>query len=916
MNHKHTYLNNANPLFVESLFKQYQADPLSIEEKWRIFFEGYELAKDLSLTAEKGGGERYDKESQVTKLIHAYRSRGHLIANVNPTKPPPSMLDDLSLEYYHLSEKDLNTVFNAGGNLRIGSATLGVIVNHLKKTYASTMGIEYVHCVNPEIRQWIYQNIEPTAAEPNYSSERKITFLKHLCRAQMFEDFLHKKYVGQKRFGLEGLDTLIPGLRAMIKMGAQHNAEEFVIGMAHRGRLNVLVNVLKKSFYNLFTEFEGGELSEKIQGNGDVKYHLGQSADLTYNGKKVHLSLAFNPSHLEAVASVVQGIVRGKATKYYKNDIDKVVPVTIHGDAAVSGQGIVYELANMSMIAGYNNGGTIHIVLNNQLGFTANARETRSSLYCTDVAKITDSPVLHVNADDVEKVAYVFELAIQLRQTFHIDIWVELVGYRRRGHNEGDEPRFTSPMLYDVIDKLPTAYEIYLKKLYEQGVVNEDTVNKIVSDYSNALEKDLDLARKKKSNIEITTLTRFWQDIRHATESDFKKSTPTGVKKNIIDELVKRLSYIPEDFNPYPKVVKVIESRRELYEKNSQIDWAMGEQLAFASLLYEGSSVRLTGQDSERGTFSHRHSVLKDTVNEKLYIPLDNCREREARFRVYNSMLSEYAVLGFEYGYSLARPHSLVIWEAQFGDFANGAQIIIDQFVAAGESKWQRHSGLVMLLPHGYEGMGPEHSSARLERFLKLCAAYNLYVVYPTTPANFFHLLRRQLKNTFRKPLIVMSPKSMLRNPAVVSPVSEISNPKDCFKEVIDDGSIQDKEVKGIKRLLLCTGKIYYELVAECKANKKDKEIAIVRLEQLHPVPVDQLNAIKKKYAHVKETFWVQEEPQNMGAWSFVNDSVGSIFGFNQCISRHLSSSPASGSFSVHKNNQERILREAIGMKK
>lgn len=908
MSIKHTYLNNANPLYVEDLFKKYQKDPLSVDEKWRIFFEGYELAKENSLTDELDEGGRFDRESQVTKLIHAYRSRGHIASNTNPLESP-IQVNDLEKEYYHLKDKDLQTVFNAGNNLRIGPANLETIIQHLKKTYVSTMGIEFVHCTNNELRQWIYKAIEPSGSTPQYSNEKKMMMLKHLYQASLFEDFLHRKYAGQKRFSLEGLDAFIPGLIAMIRKGTEIGGEEFVIGMAHRGRLNVLVNVLKKPFYNVFSEFEGGELSKAIQGNGDVKYHLGQSTDVVYNGKEVHLSLAFNPSHLEAVATVVQGIVRGKAIKYYQNNVTKVIPIVVHGDASVSGQGVVYELANMSRLEGYDNGGSIHVVLNNQLGFTANASETRSSLYCTDVAKITDSPIFHVNANDVEKVVYAFDLAIEIRQQFQIDVWIELLGYRRRGHNEGDEPRFTSPMMYNNIDNMPTVTEIYSQKLFDEKVVTQKWVDQIVNEFNQSLEKDLELARKKKFRIEVNALNRFWQSIRPAEDKDFVESIPTAVTKKKIDELMKKVSEIPADFKINPKLKKLLEARSKLYSKK-QIDWAMGEQLAYASLLDEGHSVRITGQDSGRGTFSHRHAVFYDTKTEKTYIPLESCNTPTSRFRVINSLLSEYSVLGFEYGYSLTRPFSLVIWEAQFGDFANGAQIIIDQFIAAGEVKWQRHSGLVMFLPHGYEGMGPEHSSARLERFLNLCFHNNMYLVNPTTPANFFHLLRRQIKNKFRKPLVVMSPKSLFRHPAVISSTDEISKPGRCFREIIDDEGVNPKKVK---RLILCTGKIYYDLVDYRKEKKRIEDIALVRFEQLYPIVRNQLQAIKKKYSMVKEIYWVQEEPRNMGAWSFIKAILGS-WKINDCISRNSSPSPASGSLAVHKANQERILRKAIDL--
>lgn len=902
MQNKYSYLNNANPVFIEELYTKYLNDPTQIEEKWRIFFDGYEIAKESNLT-EKINGKQFDKESQVTKLIQAYRYRGHMIANTNPLSPPKK-LEELDLSYYHLDNDDLDTVFNAGHNLNIGHTSLKQIFKYLKKTYASTMGLEFVHC-SSEIRKWIYSTIEPIAASPQYDAKKKKNTLKYLCRATLFEDFLSKKYIGQKRFGLEGCDVLIPGLFALISKGASLGNKEFVIGMAHRGRLNVLVNILKKSFYSLFTEFEGGKFPKDIQGHGDVKYHLGQSADLKIEDYNIHLSLAFNPSHLEAVSSIVQGITQGKSSKHFENDINKVIPIIIHGDAAVTGQGIVYELANLNKLKGYNNGGTIHIVLNNQIGFTASAEETRSGSYCTDVAKMTDSPIFHVNANDVEKVIYVFELAIEMRKKFNIDIWIELIGYRRFGHNEGDEPRFTQPLMYQKISQLPNVYEIYLKKLLEEKSISQKEVNNITEDYLQALQKDLDLAKEKKSLIQVDTLHRFWGDIRSAKPKDFEKNVNTKVDINILSKLMEKTITIPKDFKIFNKLKKIFDNRHQLFFDKKLVDWAMAEQLAFASLLNEGTSIRLTGQDSQRGTFSHRHAVVKNVETGKEIIPLKNCEQKNGKFNIYNSMLSEYAVLGFEYGYSSTRPHSLVIWEAQFGDFANGAQIIIDQFISSGEVKWQRHSGLVLLLPHGYEGMGPEHSSARLERFLQLCAVNNMYVTNPTTPANFFHLLRRQICSPFRKPLIVMSPKSLLRNPDVKSDIEELS--KGSFQEVIDDNIANPNETK---RVILTSGKIYYQLLERRKNMKKENQIALVRVEQLYPLIESKLNRIKEKYNKAKEWIWVQEEPENMGAWLHIKENL-SDWGLI-CYSRKASASPASGVFNLHQKNQEKILELSI----
>ncbi len=934
MTKTYSYLSNSNPSFVEKLYQQYKEAPESLDEKWSIFFEGYELEATVRQTANNlakrngaGTGESKDselrvgaiisnnglsghaeKEIAVTKLIQAYRARGHLAADINPLSPQDEnslKKADLELSYFHLSEKDFETVFEAGKELKIGAAKLKTILKCLHASYISKMGIEFIHCDNSALRKWIYNKIEPRYGSPGYSNERKVRIYKHLSAAVLFEQFLQTKYVGQKRFGLEGGEALIPALEALIVEGSYRGVQEFVFGMAHRGRLNVLVNILRKSYSDIFTEFEGGTLPDSIKGDGDVKYHLGQSADILKNGRNVHLSLAFNPSHLEAVTPITCGMVYAKCMKYYKKDLSKIVNISIHGDASVAGQGVVYELNNMSKLEGYNIGGTVHLVIDNQIGFTATGKETRSGVYSTDIARLLGSPIFHVNADDPIKMAYALELAIGIRQEFAIDVWVNMISYRRRGHNEGDEPRFTQPRMYSKIDAHDNVLDIFEKQLLGESSLTAQDAAKIKEKYKHILEETLDVAKKQKSHVNVDSLRRYWQDIRIARPDDFERPVATSIPKKKLEELATKIFNIPKEFPAHKKIRALFEKRMTSF-KNGHADWAMAESLAFASILSERRSVRVSGQDSVRGTFSHRHARLYALVNgkEQVYVPLNSCLTGLAHYRVINSQLSEFSVLGFEYGYSLARPHALTIWEAQFGDFANCAQVIIDQFITSGESKWQRYSGIVLLLPHGYEGMGPEHSSARIERYLQMCADKNMYVSYPTTPANMFHLLRRQVVAAFRKPSIVMTPKSMLRNSYVVSPLPDFFDGE--FEEVIDDSSATAAK---IKRVILCTGKVYYDLHAKRLSLKRD-DVALVRIEQLYPLIISQIKAIQKKYKAAKDWLWVQEEPENMGAWSFLAAKLD--FLKLRVISRKHAASPASGILAVHKENQKTILENAF----
>jgi 2-oxoglutarate dehydrogenase E1 component len=896
----YSYISNANPDYIEDLYKQYKQDPNSVDTGWKQFFEGYDFSQENPIETSSID----QKEINVYKLIHGYRARGHLISNTNPIRERRIHAADLELGYFGLSEADLDTEFNAGKDIKIGRATLRVILAHLHQTYCSCIGVEFTYCRNEKLRQWLYDNMEPNGNTPQFSNDEKHHILKKINQGVTFENFLQTKYVGKKRFSLEGLEALIPSLDSTIREGANLGVRSFVLGMAHRGRLNVLVNIFEKSYEDVFSEFEETSFDDKALFAGDVKYHLGKSADIvTEKGQKIHLSLVPNASHLEAIGPVVEGVVRAKQIETFKGDKTKVVPIVLHGDSAISGQGVNYEMSNMSKLEGYDNGGTIHIVLNNQVGFTANYKESRSTVYCTDLAKVTESPVFHVSADHPEAVVHVMQMAVRIRQEFGIDVYVDILGYRKYGHNEGDEPRFTQPLLYKKISSHNNVYQLYLERLVKNQDITQKEADTYMDAFKTTLQKKLDYAKKEKQNVDVDTLKSHWSDYRFATDKDFEKSINTPATKKDLDQVAKALVSEPKDINLFSKMKKLLKHRNKLYFEEKKVDWAMAELLAYGSLLSDGHAVRLSGQDSQRGTFSHRHSVIKDAENESIYVPLNNIKKDQAKFDVYNSFLSEYACMAFEYGYSLASPNSLVIWEAQFGDFANGAQIVIDQFISSCETKWQRLSGLVLLLPHGYEGQGPEHSSARLERFLQMCAENNMYVVNATTPANFFHLLRRQVKNKFRKPLVVMSPKSLLRHPLVTSNVSELSTGS--FQEVIDDSVVDPKKVK---RVYLCSGKIYYDCL-EKRETEGRKDFAIVRLEQLYPFPRKQLDVLKKKYKDAEWTF-IQEEPQNMGPWMhivrFLSDWKISV------IARADSASPATGSAVFHARTQQKLLTEMI----
>ncbi len=903
---KHSYIGNSSPEVIEDLYRKYLSDPTSVEASWRQFFSGFEFAREKfgDVDASYIVPEQVDKEFKVINLINGYRNRGHLFTKTNPVRERRKYFPTLEIATFGLTEQDLDVVFQAGNDLGIGPAKLRDITSHLEQTYCGAVGAEYKYIRSPEIIHWLESRMEKSKNSVQFSIDEKKRMLLKLNEAVAFENFLHTKFTGQKRFSLEGAETLIPALDAVITEGAELGIKEFVIGMAHRGRLNVLANILGKSYEDIFGEFEGKEFDDNSF-DGDVKYHLGYSSDVqTALGKKVHLGLTPNPSHLEAVDPLVQGIVRAKIDNTPGGEVSQIAPILIHGDAAVAAQGIVYEVIQMSLLKGYRAGGTIHLVVNNQVGFTTNYIDARSSTYCTDVGKVTLSPVFHVNGDDVEALVYTIRLAMEYRQTFHRDVFIDILCYRRYGHNEGDEPRFTQPILYKAIAGHLNPREIYNQKLLSQGDVEANLAKEMEKSFKDLLQKSLDLSKKQEKTKNTPFMDGTWSGLRLSTEADFEKSPATAVDKKTILDLGMKMSTLPADKVFFSKIVRLMDERKKMLEGEGRLDWAMGELLAYATLLKEGFPVRVSGQDVERGTFSHRHAVLRVEDSEEQYIPLSNLDEKQAPFYIYNSLLSEYGVLGFDYGYCFAAPNSLVIWEAQFGDFGNGAQIIIDQYISSAEDKWRRMNGIVMLLPHGYEGQGAEHSSGRMERFLALCAEYNLQIANCTTPANFFHLLRRQLHRPFRKPLVVFTPKSLLRHPKCVSSFEEFTNGG--FMEVIDDAFAKAKEVT---RIIFCTGKIYYELL-ERKEKDISNEIAIVRIEQLYPFPFIQVRDILAKYKNADEYIWVQEEPENMGAWSYLL-RIANEFNFN-AISRPESASTATGSHKQHDKEQLAIIDKAF----
>ncbi len=905
----YSYVFNAHPAYIESMYKQYKQDPESVDEGWRIFFDGFDF--NLNGSGSADGGYITEgistKEFGVMAIIHGYRDRGHLLSTTNPIKNRKDRKPHLDLADYNLEPSDLDKVFWAGEEIGLKNATLQQILNKLHEIYSGNIGFEYNHVLDREKRLWLRNKIENRASDGSYgiSHEQKLNILNKLNGAVIFEKFLHTKYVGQKRFSLEGGETTIVALDAIIKMATNDTVEEVVMAMAHRGRLNILSNILGKTYDQIFNEFEGTAILDQSFGDGDVKYHLGFSSQITHpSGKTIHLKLVPNPSHLEAVNPVMEGFTRAKADVLYSGDYNRIMPILIHGDSAAAGQGVVYETTQMSQLPGYYTGGTIHFVINNQIGFTTNFDDARSSTYATAAANMIQAPVFHVNGDDPEAVVFAAELAVEYRQKFHSDVFIDMVCYRRHGHNEGDDPKFTQPQMYKLIDNHPNPREIYISKLIERGDVTKDFGEQLEKSFWNQLQERLDMVKQNELPYQYQEPELQWQKLKKTIDVADMVTPVTGIKQADLDKILNHLMQYPEHFNVNSKIKRLQKSKQELLNKN-QVDWALGELSAYASIMLDGSNVRMSGQDVKRGTFSHRHAVFFDEQTDAQYNRLNTLEGATGQYFIYNSLLSEFAVLGFEYGYSLASPDHLAIWEAQFGDFYNGAQTIVDQFISAGESKWQRMSGVVMLLPHGMEGQGPEHSSARIERFLQLCADFNMIVCNTTTPANYFHMIRRQLAMPYRKPLVHMSPKSLLRHPECVSNITDMVGDTK-FLEVIPDS-----DVKKAKRVLFCSGKIYYDLL-DFRRKNNVKDVAIVRVEQLYPLPEAEIRNIINQYGKA-ELFWVQEEPANMGAWSYLMDY------FRKdpinLISRKSSASPATGFKKIHDHQQEQIVKEAFDVK-
>ena len=895
---KHSYLGNADSAYIESLYSQYRQDPSSVDESWQKFFEGFEFAGNFRREPIPCD-DAFDKEFRVISLIEGYRVRGHLFTKTNPVRTRRQYKPTLDIENFGLSAEDIDRVFQAGKKIGIGPAKLKDIIAHLEQTYCQSVGVEYQFIRVPKMVNWLTEKMEHSKNTPQFTNEEKKDIYHHLQLAVGFEQFVHRKFVGQKRFSLEGNETLIPALDSVIERGSELGIEEFVIGMSHRGRLNVLANIMNKSYQDIFDEFNGKQYNDEIA-LGDVKYHLGHNNIIkTDKGKQVKLNLVPNPSHLEAVDPVVLGISRAKIDHKYHGDYSKLAPILIHGDSAIAAQGVVYEVIQMSQLNGYKTGGTIHLVLNNQVGFTTNYLDARSSTYCTDVAKVTKSPVFHVNGDDVEALVYTIRLAMEYRQVFHADVFIDILGYRRFGHNEGDEPRFTQPLLYKEISKHPNARDIYSKKLVDQGIYTAKEIKQSQQDFSDILEMKLQKSREGNLVRIDQFLKEDWKDFRYSRNEDFNTSPDTGVPEKTLLRIAESINTLPKDKSFFSKINKLLADRAGNI-KDNKLDWALGELLAYGSLLLEGNPVRVSGQDSERGTFSHRHAAYVLQDSDEKYFPLKHLATDQGKFHIYNSPLSEYGVMGFEYGYALAKPQGLTIWEAQFGDFNNVAQVIIDQYISSAEEKWGLMNGLVLLLPHGYEGQGPEHSSARIERFLALSANNNMQLVNCTTPANFFHVIRRQIHRPFRIPLVVFTPKSLLRHPACVSPIEELSSGK--FRELIDDDLVIAEDVR---QVVFTSGRLYYDLVKK-REELGSTDTAIVRLEQLYPLPIEQMQSVIRKYKKAERHVWAQDEPANMGAWSYLHRVIKDVKLL--LVSRPESGSPASGLMELHKKRLAKIL--------
>ena len=894
-----SFLGNSEAEAVEELYKKYRQNPQSIDNSWQAFFKGFEFARIYQGNINSESSTIIDKEFKVINLIDGYRKRGHLFTRTNPVRSRRKYSPTLAIENYGLGEDDRDTEFQAGKEIGIGPATLKEIVGFLEETYCGSIGVEFMFIRSPEKTEWLMQRFEKTRNRTGFSADEKRKIFGLLCQAGGFEQFVHKRFTGQKRFSLEGAETLIPALHYIMEYGSELGISEFVIGMAHRGRLNVLANILRKPHENIFKEFNAEAYEDSIE-LGDVKYHLGYSSSYTLdNGKTIALNLAPNPSHLEAVSPVIQGISRARIDKHYNKDSGKLVPVLIHGDAAIAGQGVVYEVVQMMNLPGYTTGGTIHIVINNQVGFTTNYLDARSSTYCTDVGKVTKCPIFHVNGDDAEAIVHTVKIAMEYRQTFHSDVFIDILSYRRYGHNEGDEPRYTQPTLYKAIATHPGSRDIYAKQLIKEGVYSDEDVRQIINDYEKFLEGKFEVSRTLKKVRIQQFLHEEWKGFTYSVKDSFYRHYPNGITRDQLKHIGRKICHLPENETFIKKTYKLIKERSEMIEKN-KLDWAMCELLAYGTLVYEGYPVRISGQDSVRGTFAHRHATHVIESTDKTYTPLKYIDSKQADFSIYNSPLNEYGVLGFEYGYALATPMGLTIWEAQYGDFHNVAQVIIDQYIASAEEKWGLMNGIVLYLPHGFEGQGPEHSSARIERFLSLAARENMMIVNPTTPANLYHVLRQQMLKNYRVPLIIFTPKSLLRHPECTSTLEDLSEGH--FNPVIDDS---ETDTNDVKRLVFCSGKFYYDLL-ERKRKLNARDIAIVRVEQLHPFPFQQISSIVKKYKNSLVTLWAQEEPINMGGWRHIAHKFKEIEIYP--IARLSSGSPATGLAKIHQLQQEEII--------
>ena len=902
---KFSFLNAAHTGFIADLYDQYLSNPDSVEPSWRSFFQGYDLANEnYSLTDDEEISveipEEVRKEFLVVDLIDGYRTRGHLFTETNPVRERRKYSPTLDIENFGLSKKDLDTVFNAGDILGMGASTLSEIISHLKSIYCDSIGVEYMYLRNPEELKWWQGRLNKNENHSNYDVESKKYILTKLNQASTFESFLQTKYVGQKRFSVEGGETLIPGVSVALRDAAEkYGVEECVLGMAHRGRLNTLVNIFKKPVRDLFSEFEGKDFEDQ-EIDGDVKYHLGLTLSKAYKGgQKMKMNLVPNPSHLETVAAVAEGIARAKVDLDYKGDNGKILPIIVHGDAAIAGQGIAYEVAQMMNLNGYKTGGTIHVVVNNQVGFTTNYLDARSSTYCTDVAKVTLSPVLHVNADDAEAVCHAMEMAVEYRMKFKKDIYIDLLGYRKYGHNEGDEPRFTQPELYKAISKHKNAKEIYAAKLIAEGSISADYVKQITDEFKAHLEAEFVESKKKETSKIQEFMPEVWDGFIRKQLQEMMQLVDTTYSVDALKNIAKVISTTPKGHKFVRKAERILKGREKMVFEENLLDWGTAENLAYGTLLEEGFNVRISGEDVERGTFSHRHAIMRNEETLERVNLLNTNPNNKGEMTIYNSHLSEYGVLGFDYGYAMAAPNTLTIWEAQFGDFANGAQIVFDQYISSAEAKWKLQNGLVMLLPHGYEGQGPEHSSGRIERFLQSSAIDNWTIANCSTPANMYHILRRQMKRDFRKPLVVFTPKSLLRLPKAVNPIEDLANGS--FQEVINDTI----ETSKVKKMVFCTGKFYYDLLEE-REKLGTEDVALIRIEQLFPLHLDKIKEVMDLYPNVERYVWAQEEPKNMGSWSYMLERFE--LAKLECASRGYGAAPAAGSSARDKRRQRAVI--------